>query len=337
MRSVLSATDFITTAPTGGVAGLNRGELALVNSGNQFVASAADVAKSDTLRFVVGLGDGNVKYGVILNPRRMDYNYTAYEAATPTTVVISNVVIAAPNAPYFYDSGSYACVNINIPPKNWTTNFPMNSVDALVEVKNSTETTAQIKARLEAEIQKQVDAINLFYGLGSITFTGAGTTTWTFTTALKPRPTGAGLAINLEGLVSGDIATTGGSQGHGIGADVLAHEQNEDVANVGFDPNYAWWQSPLVYGPDIFTTDAGTNYNQWVIRSRADRTHPFDINTLGMEVWQFIAMATSYTGTDLTTILDALTATSGAAIAGQISAVDAKVTALDARVTALEP
>ena len=64
-------------------------------------------------------------------------------------------------------------------------------------------------------------------------------------------------------------------------------EKEADVAGVGYNPNFKEYDR--VYG-DIFTATEGVMYDTYVITSRADFTHPFNLHTEGLQVTQFIAI-----------------------------------------------
>ena len=278
MNSVIAGSSFVTS---GEVNSLAKGAIALRRSDGKLVTAAADVTKGHMYQFVVGLGNGNVKEGVWLNPIRSTLHKAAYKAPAAKTITFSDVAITIPKNSFMADKSLVSTAIISLAPG---------------------ETEVQAKARIKTELDKLISRLNNIYGDGSLTATPADGTTIDDSLVITGKA-GFWFEVGLEGLISGTKTDNAADIiGNGTPAFVSALEKNEDVAKVGYNPNFIQAYTP--YG-DIFTTDMSKTYNTYVIHSRSERNHVFDINTIGMEVVQYIAFDSTGTATTLEAVLAA--------------------------------
>lgn len=279
MKSVLVANDFLTTLSNNDVSKLTRGQLVLLNSAGKVVAAASDIAQDQTVQFVLGLGDGLVKRGVIINPKCSAQHKEAYTAPVGKTYTFSDLV-ATPGLGY---NGFDAEVVISVKPLNSFGGDPLEVYIASVTMLSIDESSADIISRLKAEVQNKLAQINARFGTDSITIND-------FTEASVKFTGKAGFEyyVTFDGILK--VTKTEGTENQspvGTYEQIAALEKEADVASVGYNPNYEEYEE--MYG-DIFTATKGVTYHTYVITSRADYTHPFNINSEGMQVTQFIAL-----------------------------------------------
>lgn len=298
MNSVIAGSSFVTS---GEVNSLAKGAIALRRSDGKLVTAAADVTKGHMYQFVVGLGNGNVKEGVWLNPIRSTLHKVAYKAPAAKTITFSDVAITIGDA---YVGCEIAIVITTIPKNSFMADKSLVST-AIISLAPG-ETEVQAKARIKTELDKLISRLNNIYGDGSLTATPADGTTIDDSLVITGKA-GFWFEVGLEGLISGTKTDNGVDIiGNGTSAFVAALEKNEDVSKVGYNPNFIQAYTP--YG-DIFTTDMSKTYNTYVIHSRSERNHVFDINTLGMEVVQYIAFDSTGTAATLEAVLAAFDST----------------------------
>lgn len=292
MNSVIAGSSFVTSEEVNRLA---KGAIALRRSDGKLVTVAGDVTKEHMYQFVVGLGNGNVKEGVWLNPIRSTLHKVGYKAPAAKIITFSNVAITIGDA---YAGCEIAIVITTIPKNSFMADKSLVST-AIISLAPG-ETEVQAKARIKTELDKLISRLNNIYGDGSLEATTTDDGSFTIT-----GKAGFWFEVGLEGLISGTKTDNNADIiGNGTSAFVAALEKNEDVAKVGYNPNFIQAYTP--YG-DIFTTDMSKTYNTYVIHSRSERNHVFDINTLGMEVVQYIAFDSAGDAKTLEAVLAALT------------------------------
>lgn len=296
MNSVLACTAFVTSATTPDK--LTKGQLALYSSDGKIVTAATDIKKESRYHFAVGLGNSTYKFGVWINPNRATKYYEAYNAGAAKTISFSNVKVTVGDA----YTGCQVAVVITTKPKNSFMADKGLITTAVVDLLPG-ETETAVKARIKAEIDKKIEYLNNLYGDGTLTTTPAAGTTITDSLNITGAA-GFWFDVDFEFLISGTktdngaVVTPTGTQ-----KQVALLEANEDVAAQGYNPNFIKAYDP--YG-NIFTADVASTYNMYAIHSRGNRNHPFNIDTLGMEVVQYIAFDSTGTATTLDAIIDAL-------------------------------
>ena len=282
MKSVLVANDFLTSLSNNDVSKLTRGQLVLLNSAGKVVASAGDIAQDQTVQFVLGLGNGLVKRGVVINPKWSAQHKETYLAPVGKTYEFTDLVA---NRGIGYQ-GFDAEVVISTKPLNSFGGYPLEVYVASVTMNGIDESSADIIARLKTEVQKKLAIINSRFGADSITIDDFTETSVTFT-----GKAGFEYYVKFDGILRATVVEGTENQSPvGTYEQVLALEKEADVAGVGYNPNFEEYEK--MYG-DIFTAVQGTTYDTYVITSRADYTHPFNLNTEGLMVTQFIAFDSS--------------------------------------------
>lgn len=232
-----------------------------------------------------------------MNPIRSTLHKAAYKAPAAKTITFSDVAITIGDA---YAGCEIAIVITTIPKNSFMADKSLVST-AIISLAPG-ETEVQAKARIKTELDKLISRLNNIYGDGSLTATPADGTTIDDSLVITGKA-GFWFEVGLEGLISGTKTDNAADIiGNGTPAFVSALEKNEDVAKVGYNPNFIQAYTP--YG-DIFTTDMSKTYNTYVIHSRSERNHVFDINTIGMEVVQYIAFDSTGTATTLEAVLAA--------------------------------
>lgn len=297
MKSVLVANQFLTAMPSTGLAGLTRGQLIAVKADGSVLTSASEIADTDMIQFVVGLGDGATKNGVWVNPKRVMYKKAEYHEPASKTITFSNIAYNK-NKAY---QGFHATLYITLPAKNAFDGQWGYTREATVPYFDANETAADFLARFKAEIDKVVKEINDYFGTTMLTTTPASGTTIS-TSLVLTGAKGINFNASIEGIVDAD-KTVGSEDTNGVGtyAQINLLEKETDVASVGYNPNFRVGRNP--YG-DIFLADAAKKYNVYTLLTQADRTHPFNINTLGMGLVQWIAFDNTGTATNLEAVLE---------------------------------
>ena len=282
MKSILVANDFLTSLSNNDVSKLTRGQLVLLNSAGKVVASAGDITQDQTVQFVLGLGNGLVKRGVVINPKWSAQHKEAYLAPVGKTYEFTDLVA---NRGIGYQ-GFDAEVVISTKPLNSFGGYPLEVYVASVTMNGIDESNADIIARLKTEVQKKLAIINSRFGADSITIDDFTETSVTFT-----GKAGFEYYVKFDGILRATVVEGTENQSPvGTYEQVLALEKEADVAGIGYNPNFEEYEK--MYG-DIFTAVQGTTYDTYVITSRADYTHPFNLNTEGLMVTQFIAFDSS--------------------------------------------
>ena len=169
MNSVIAGSSFVTS---GEVNSLAKGAIALRRSDGKLVTAAADVTKGHMYQFVVGLGNGNIKEGVWLNPIRSTLHKAAYKAPAAKTITFSDVAITIGDA---YAGCEIAIVITTIPKNSFMADKSLVST-AIISLAPG-ETEVQAKARIKTELDKLISRLNNIYGDGSLTATPADGTT----------------------------------------------------------------------------------------------------------------------------------------------------------------
>lgn len=279
MKSVIVANDFLTTLANNDVSKLTRGQAVLLNSAGKVVAAVSDVKDDEMLQFVLGLGDGKVKRGVWINSKWSKQHKEKYLAPVDKTYKFTNLVA---NRGIGYQ-GFDAEVIISCKPINSFGGYPLEVYNASVTINGIDETSADIIARLKVEVKKTLTKINARFGADSITIDDFTEASVTFTGAA-----GFEYYVTFDGILRATLEEgTENQTPVGTYDQVAKLEKEADVAGVGYNPNFKEYDR--VYG-DIFTATEGVRYNTYVITSRADFTHPFNLHTEGLQVTQFIAI-----------------------------------------------
>lgn len=285
MKSAIVGKSFVTSVTD--ITTLTRGQVALVDQ-----TGAIATAGAKMVQFVVGLGDGQVKRGVWLNPKNMSVVAEAYAAPVPKTVVFTNLVA---NRGIGYQ-GTDAEIIISIKPLNSFGGYPLEVYNASVTMLDSAETSSAILTRLNDEIKKVVAKINARFGANTITATELTTNTVTFT-----GKAGVEFYVTTDGILRGTKTETLAKLPVGTYEQVSALEKEYDVAASGYNPNYLEYEK--MYG-DIFIAEKGKTYGVCTVVSAAPHTHPFHMHTEGLDVTQFVAIE----GTTAAAVKEALDA-----------------------------
>lgn len=132
-------------------------------------------------------------------------------------------------------------------------------------------------------LKNTLTKINARFGADSITIDDFTEASVTFTGAA-----GFEYYVTFDGILRATLEEgTENQTPVGTYDQVAKLEKEADVAGVGYNPNFKEYDR--VYG-DIFTATEGVMYDTYVITSRADFTHPFNLHTEGLQVTQFIAI-----------------------------------------------
>lgn len=264
-KSFVTAPDDITT--------LTRGQVCLIDQNGEAAEFGAKM-----VQFVVGLGDGQVKRGVWLNPKNMSVVVEPYKAPAAKTIEFENLV-ASRGVGYY---GTDAEFIISVKPLNSFGGYPLEVYNASVTMLDGAETSADILTRLNEEVKKVVAKINARFGAGTITATDISDGAIEFT-----GKDGFEFYVTTDGILRGVKTETLDDLAVGTYDQVSALEKEYDVAASGYNPNYM--QYDKMYG-DIFIAEKGKTYGICTIISAAPHTHPLHIHTEGLDVTQFVAI-----------------------------------------------
>lgn len=284
MNSVIAGTEFVNPEST---KDLTRGQIALVCSDGSIVKADSTVKKESLYKFVVGLGDGHIKEGVWLKPK-VGYKLEDYKAPTEYKIVFATI------NPDLTQIGQEVRVCLTVPAEPFIGN-KVRVYYASTNIKDG-DTKGTVITRLVDDVKRIIKDLNHNLQSKSITFEyDAVNFAFTF------KSSNVTFYANLEGTITSTKTTTGDLFSVGDTESVDKLERSCDVASVGYNPNFIEAYSP--YG-DIFTAKDSDKYNIYTISSRTDYNHVFNIDTLGMQVTQFVAIVTKSEG--FTTIMNSI-------------------------------
>lgn len=277
MKSVLVAKEFLTALGEGKtLADLTRGQLVLVDSAGNVLASAKNAPKDKMVQFVLGLGDGKVKHGAWLNPNNLRQHDEAPIAAGVRKYEFTDLMASRGIGYHGFD----AEVVISCKPYNSFGGYPLEVYTASVTMEDITEDSASILARLNVELAKVIKRINKRFGLGSLKDAQIAESK-----LVLEGKAGFEFFVTLDGILKGNVTLTAGELPVGQYDQVLALEKEAAVAADGYNLNYEEYEE--MYG-DIFLAEKGKAYHTYVYNSVADFTHPFKMQTDGLIVTQFV-------------------------------------------------
>lgn len=281
MKSVLVAKEFLTTLGEGKtLADLTKGQLVLVDSANNVLASANAAPKDKMVQFVLGLGEGHVKRGIWLNPNNISQHDEAPVAAGVSKYEFTNLTASRGIGYHGFD----AEIVISCKPYNSFGGYPLEVYTASVTMEDITEDSASILTRMNNELAKVIKHINKRFGANSLKEAQIADGKLTI-----EGKAGFEFVVTLDGILKGDLTYTAGDLAVGQYDQVIALEKETAVASDGYNPNYDEYDK--MYG-DIFLAEKGKTYHTYVYKSVADFTHPFKMQTDGLIVTQFIMIET---------------------------------------------
>lgn len=290
MKSVLVATGWMESTGTGMVA-LGKGDLTAIDeNGVKPVAG-----KSKFIQFVVGLGDG-IKRGLMLNLKDLKKTLTIYKEPSSKVYKFTNLVAQRT----IVNQGTDAEFIISVKPLNSFGGYPLEVYNASVTMLGTEETSTELLTRLNTELKKVIAKINDRFGVDTITATELTGGAVTFTGKM-----GFEFYVNCDGILKGTKVEEGGEIGCGTYEQIAAMEKEAEVASQGYNPNFE--NTEKVYG-DIFLADKNLTYDQLVLTSSVPHTHPFHIQSEGLDVTQIIAMDEGSYISQINTFIDALLA-----------------------------
>jgi hypothetical protein len=299
MKSVIALNSFAIAITDSNVRNLNKGEGAFVTSKGVVLNGTTDVLAADEyVQLVVGLGDGGIKRGVVLNPKNtITYGKIAYLPQDDKRIALKIDSVAANNA----YTGEEITINLTITPKGiYQGNEDRPYVISISALHGGdTATVAQIAITLASQIQAMINNMQAVFGIVPIYCSFNGTDTFDFRSTI-----GYNYEVTFEGLgvtATKTVSKIGVYNGIGGGEQVAEMEKVEDVAAIGYNPSFARLNE-RAYG-DIFLADKNKSYNIYIIHSKADQTDVLDTGTQGGIVKQIVAIDTNATATDFETIL----------------------------------
>jgi hypothetical protein len=295
MKSIIVLSSFATALTNSEVKNLTKGQGVFITSKGTVLNGATDVIAADEyVQLAVGLGDGKVKRGVVLNPKNtISYGKIPYKAQAAKVITLSGLTVSANDA----YTGEEVAVNITVTPERMYQGSEDRPFVASASVLHggSSSTLATITTALTAELTKALNNMKTVFGETILTV-GYASGTYTFTGVA-----GYNFQISFEANgVTGTVATStvGVYNGIGSGLQVLEMEKYEDVAAIGYNPTFAKRYEDS-YG-DIFLADKSKNYNIYVISSKADQTDVLDTGTEGGVVKQIVAIDTTAVAAQVT-------------------------------------
>lgn len=291
MKSVLVATSFVESSTTA-MASLTKGQLTMVDENG---VKPDKTKGSKFIQFVVGLENG-IKRGLMLSLKDLKKTLTAYEA--PTSKVYKFTELVAQRT--MVNQGTDAEFVISIKPLNSFGGYPLEVYNASVTMLGVEETSDELLARLNTELKKVIAKINERFGANTITVTELTSGAVTFT-----GKAGFEFYVNCDGILKGTKVEEGGKIGCGTYEQIATMEKEAEVASQGYNPNFE--HTEKVYG-DIFLADKSKTYDQIVITSAAPHTHPFHIQSEGLDVTQIIAVVAGTVDTTIDTAINSLLA-----------------------------
>lgn len=304
MRSVIPINAFVTTLANNDTKNLTRGQAAFISSKGVVLTPTTTLTNEEMVKLVVGLGNGKVKEGVILNPKRCIARKKAYVAQAAKTIMFSGLSANIGDA---YLGTEVAFTFTFIPTDIYQGELDRPLVfTAVINHNGATETSGSLLTKLKVEVDAVVKQINSFFANTVITTTPANGTAITNTLTVTCAA-GYTFEMQLEGAgVNGTkaISTAGVYFNIGGAKQVLDWEQYYDVASIGYNPNFAG-DYPKAYG-NIFLTEDGATYDIYTLESIMDRTDYGDVGTEGFKVNQVIAVKTGTTVTDFETVLSVI-------------------------------
>ena len=290
MKSVLVAKYWVESSDTA-MADLTRNDITVVDeNGVKPIAG-----KSKFIQFVVGLGDG-IKRGLMLSLKDLKKTLTHYKEPTVKIYKFTNLVAQRT----MVNQGTDAEFIISVKPLNSFGGYPLEVYNASVTMLGAEETSDELLARLNIELKKVIAKINERFGANTITVTELTGGAVTFTGV-----DGFEFYVNCDGILKGTKVEEGGEIGCGTYKQITSMEKEAEVASQGYNPNFE--KSEKVYG-DIFLADKDAAYDQLVITSAVPYTHPFHIQSEGLEVTQIIAVEDDGTIDEIDAYLDTLLA-----------------------------